>query len=479
MQRVLVLSNTKQPLMPCHPARARELLNDGKAAVFRKYPFTIILKERDTGVTQPVELKIDPGSKTTGMALVTDTKSGKLCVFGINLEHRGQQIKDALQSRSMVRRARRNRNTRYRQPRFLNRTRKAGWLPPSIMSRVYNTQTWIDKLVKFTPVSSFGIEIVKFDMQKMTNPDIHGKEYQQGTLFQYEIKEYLLELHNRTCMYCEGLSKNSILEIEHKVPRSRGGTNNISNLGIACRLCNQKKSNLFLSEWFNVLKDSARPIDKKILLNIPKIIKGIKRSLKDAAAVNATRRRISDYCLKEYSLPITLGTGAQTKFNRAQQKYTKDHWIDAACATETGSKVFIPKSSECLVVIATGHGNRQMCKVNKYGFPRTNPKGPSKVFGFQTGDITKIKNEIGRVVVRAIGYFDININNKLFNYKYSLLSLIHKTDGFKYTKPSVIKTLILDNTTNINKFIINIIKKHFTILNIVKSQTSVIVKIQV
>lgn len=69
MQRVLVISKTKQPLMPCHPARARELLRKGKAKVYRMQPFTIILHERETGETQEVEFKVDPGSKTTGIAL--------------------------------------------------------------------------------------------------------------------------------------------------------------------------------------------------------------------------------------------------------------------------------------------------------------------------------------------------------------------------------------------------------------------------
>lgn len=66
--RVLVLSNTRKPLMPCHPARARKLLSKGRAAVYRLAPFTIILHHRDDGDVQPIEFKVDPGSKTTGLA---------------------------------------------------------------------------------------------------------------------------------------------------------------------------------------------------------------------------------------------------------------------------------------------------------------------------------------------------------------------------------------------------------------------------
>jgi len=96
MQRVLVLDKNKTPLMPCHPARARQLLTRGKAAVFCQYPFTILLKERDGGDVQPIALKLDPGSKTTGIALVADFKRGKRVIWAGKLSHRGQQIRDKL-----------------------------------------------------------------------------------------------------------------------------------------------------------------------------------------------------------------------------------------------------------------------------------------------------------------------------------------------------------------------------------------------
>ena len=106
MQRALVLDKNKNPLMPCHPARARQLLTRGKAAVFRQYPFTIILKERDGGDIQPITLKVDPGSKTTGIALVADFKLGKCVIWAGELTHRGQQIRDKLLSRRVKRRFR-------------------------------------------------------------------------------------------------------------------------------------------------------------------------------------------------------------------------------------------------------------------------------------------------------------------------------------------------------------------------------------
>src|SRR5690606_33472877 len=109
---------------------------------------------------------------------------------------------DGLLSRRQSRRSRRNRKTRYRPARFLNRTRPEGWLPPSLMSRVHNITTWANRLYKFTPMTHIAMELVKFDMQAMQNPEISGMEYQQGELAGYEVREYLLEKWNRKCAYC-------------------------------------------------------------------------------------------------------------------------------------------------------------------------------------------------------------------------------------------------------------------------------------
>lgn len=141
MQRTLVLDKHKQPLMPCHPARARALLKKGKAAVFRCFPFTIILLNRAGGETQPLEIKVDPGSKVSGVAVNLHGQDHIKTVWAANITHRGHQVKEALASRVAQRSARRSRNLRYRAPRFDNRTRPAGWLPPSLMSRVHNLNT--------------------------------------------------------------------------------------------------------------------------------------------------------------------------------------------------------------------------------------------------------------------------------------------------------------------------------------------------
>lgn len=187
---MFVLDTNKQPVAPTHPARARVLLTSGKAAVFRCYPFTIILKRVVEQVeVHPLRVKIDPGSKVTGLAIVNDA-SGEV-VFVAELTHRGQDIKNSLASRRASRRSRRQRHTRYRKPRSNNRRNKGeGWIAPSLESRVCNVVTWVKRLMCVCSVMAMSQELVRFDLQLMDNPEISGVEYQQGTLQGYEVREY-------------------------------------------------------------------------------------------------------------------------------------------------------------------------------------------------------------------------------------------------------------------------------------------------
>ena len=226
MSNVFVVDTDKHPMTPVHPGRARLLLKAGKAAIYRKYPFTIILKRQvEEPAPAPLRLKIDPGARTTGLALVDDAR-GEV-IWAAELTHRGEAIKRALDKRRAIRRGRRSRMTRYRAPRFDNRKRKAGWLPPSLLSRVANILTWITRITQLCNVAALSQELVRFDLQKLENPEIAGVDYQQGTLFGYEVREYLLEKWNRTCAYC-GM-QHVPLQVEHIQPRAAGGTNRASN----------------------------------------------------------------------------------------------------------------------------------------------------------------------------------------------------------------------------------------------------------
>src|SRR6266568_813408 len=173
MSKVFVLDTTTQPLDPVHPGRARLLLKEGKAAIYRRYPFTLILKTQvDSPAVSALRLKLDPGAKTSGLALVDDA-SGEV-VWAAELGHRGASIKKRIDARRGVRRKRRSRFTRYRKPRFHNRrsSRRKGRLPPSLESRVANMLTWVGRLRRLCPIEAISMELVKFDMQAMQNPEI-------------------------------------------------------------------------------------------------------------------------------------------------------------------------------------------------------------------------------------------------------------------------------------------------------------------
>ncbi|MFK5952217.1 MAG: RNA-guided endonuclease IscB, partial [Desulfobacterium sp.] len=163
--KVFVIDTNKNPQDPVHPAAARLLLKEQKAAVHKKYPFTLILREDSKQQPEELRLKIDPGSRTTGIAVISDN-TGEI-VFAMELEHRGLRIKKLLDSRRGIRNSRRHRKTRYRKARFLNRKRQKGWLAPSLKSRVYNIKTWVRRLIKVCNIQAISMELVRFDMQKL------------------------------------------------------------------------------------------------------------------------------------------------------------------------------------------------------------------------------------------------------------------------------------------------------------------------
>jgi 5-methylcytosine-specific restriction endonuclease McrA len=419
--KIFVLNADKTPLMPCYHRRAIEMLKTGRAAVYRRVPFTIILKEyRNAPITQPVELRVDPGSKTTGLALV----SRNTVIFAANLVHRGEIIHKRLQQRAAYRRRRRTANLRYRQARFNNRTRQPGWLPPSLQSRVDNITSWASLLSKRVPLTSIAVETVRFDLQKLVNPEISGVEYQQGELFGYEVREYLLEKWHRACAYCD--AQNVPLEIDHIVPRSAGGSNRISNLTLACRTCNDAKGSQPIEVF--LAHDPER---------LARILAHRKTPLKDAAAVNATRYAIGN-ALKAFGLPTTFWSGGRTKMNRVKQGYEKDHWIDAACVGESGANVTIPFGIKAITIRAIGRGTRQVRKTDDHGFPRGGAKRTKDVRGFRSGDIAKLNQPSGKyagtyvgiVTVRARGHFDIATARGKITAPFTRFTLLQRSFGY-------------------------------------------------
>jgi 5-methylcytosine-specific restriction endonuclease McrA len=426
MSQVFVLDTNKQPLNPLHPGRARLLLKQDKAAVYRRYPFTLILKSAvEKPHLEPLRVKIDPGSKTTGIAIVDD--GGSKVVWAAELVHRGEQIKRDMDQRRAVRKNRRQRKTRYRKPRFDNRRKRTGTLPPSLESRVCNVLTWIRRLKCLCPLGAISQELARFDTQALDNPDIEGVQYQQGTLAGYEVRAYVLLKWNHQCAYCD--ARSVPLELDHLHPRSKLGSNRVSNLVAACKPCNQRKGNQDIREFLK-----AQPE------RLASILAQARSPLRDAAAVNVTRWALYER-LKSFGLPMESGSGGLTKFNRTTRDIEKTHWLDAACVGRSTPIPLITENIVPLHITAVGHGSRRMCLVDKYGFPRSKPKGAKRVKGFQTGDLvravvtsgSKQGTYVGKVAVRTRGVFNIKTEQgTVTDIHARFCTLLARSDGYNY-----------------------------------------------
>ena len=432
---VFVLDKNKKPLMPCCEKRARLLLERGRARVVRVQPFVIRLVDRtvDKSVTQPVLVKIDPGSRASGIALVRVAGDGTHAVLSlIELQHRGAQIRKALQDRAAHRRFRRGK-LRYRPARFYNRTRPKGWLPPSLRHRVDTTMSWADRLRRWSPVTGIAVERVKFDTQLMQNPEISGVGYQQGELQGYEVREYVLEKWDRCCMYCD--VQGVPLQVEHVLARSRGGSNRVSNLGLACEPCNQAKGSRPVAEY---VTDPAR---------LARIQARLKTPLRDAAMMNATRYALYD-ALVATGIPVEASTGGRTKWNRERLSVPKSHALDAACVGEVCrlSRWRHPTQG----VKAMGRGAYQRARLDRYGFPRGRLIRMKRVHDFATGD--RVRAEIptgktagvhvGRVAVRASGSFNITTaQGTVQGIRHRRCRLVQRADGYGYSLNLTIPSL--------------------------------------
>jgi 5-methylcytosine-specific restriction endonuclease McrA len=440
--RVFVLDQGHRPLMPCHPARARELLRKGRAMVHRMTPFTIRLKDRllENSEVTGVELRIDPGSKGSGIA-VTDhvVRIGQITgedfsarrgLFALELQHRGPQIHKAMMQRSARRRRRRNSNLRHRAPRHANRTRPEGWLPPSLQHRVDTTVSWATRLTRYAPVREIHVETVSFDVHALSKGErkLDGVEYQQGTLVGFEVRQYLLEKWGRVCTYCGATDRP--LQIEHIQPRSQGGSDRISNLTLACGPCNEAKGNRPLED-FLALKPEK----------LEKILKQAKAPLRDAAVMNSTRWRLQT-ALEQLGVPVHSWSGGRTKYNRTTHRMGKSHTLDAlaiGCLPPGGGIARYPVVA--LVASCTGRGTYARTRTNKYGFPRLALPRQKRHFGFATGDFVCAMvprgkyagHHTGRVAVRASGKLDIRTADGLVQSNHRHVRLLQRADGYGYT----------------------------------------------
>lgn len=399
---VYVLNKHGKPLMPCNPCKARKLLKQGKAKVKRTEPFTIQLLYGSTGYKQDITLGIDAGSKHIGVSATTKKKE----LYAADVEIRND-IVDKLSTRRQYRRARRDRKTRYRKPKFENRVRSKhkGWLAPSIESKINSHFRVVKDTYKILPVNKIIVEVASFDIQKIQDPDINGTEYQQGDQLGFEnVREYVLWRDNHTCQCCKGKSKDNVLEVHHIESRKTGG-NSPNNLVTLCRTCHKGHH--------------------KGTIKLPsKIKRGM--SFKDATFMGVMRWTFYNR-LKELYHNVRMTYGYITKHNRIENHLPKEHYIDAYCIAGNLNAERLDYYYYQKCVRKT---NRQIhkAKILKGGKKKLN-QAPKYVRGFQLFDKVQYNGKLYYVFGRrSSGYFDIRtlngdkVNNGSISYK--KLSLI-------------------------------------------------------
>ena len=414
---VHVLNMRGKPLMPTSPVKARALLKKGKAKVVQRNPFTIQLKYPTGENRQPIVFALDPGYKTVGFSAVTKKRE---LISGETILR--TDVSERITEKSMYRKGRRNRNTRYRKPRFDNRGnkkgKKAGWLAPSIQHKLDTYVNLIRKFDKILPITHINIETSPFDTQKMQNPEISGIEYQHGTLQGYEIKEYLLEKFGRKCVYCG--DENVPLETEHIIPPSRniGGTDRVSNLTIACHDCNQDKGDKTAAEFGH-----------------PEVQMMAKRPLKAAAFMNIVRSRLVDMIKKEFPQYYCESIyGYVTKYNRNKLGLEKTHANDAFVIAEGSGQI----RSKPYIVKQIRRNDRSL-QLNRKGHK---PSIRTKRYKIKPGDLVK------KVILsRSMGWNDELIKDRTV---YTVKGVFNYGDWVRLTNPIPEEKGINIKTSDVN-----------------------------
>ena len=395
---VYVLNIEGKPLMPCKEAKARKLLKENKAKIYKKEPFTIQLLFMCENQTQDITLGVDAGSKHIGLSATTKEKE----LYAADVELRND-IVDLLSTRRQNRRTRRNR-LRYRKPRFNNRvhSKKNGWLAPSVEQKIQTHFKVVEDIHKLLPITKIVVETASFDIQKIKNPEIHNEEYQQGEQLEFwNVREYVLFRDNHTCQCCKGKSKDKILNVHHIESRKTGG-NAPNNLITLCETCHKGYHNG--------------------TVELPKTIKrGM--SFKDAAFMGIMRWSFYNR-LKEIYPNVVMTYGYITKDTRIKNNLPKDHYIDARCISgnpnaEPLGYYFYQKKVRC--------HNRQIHKSNilKGGKKKLN-QASYLVKGFRLFDKVEFEGQICFIFARrSSGYFDIRKLNG---------EVIHRSASWKKLK---------------------------------------------
>ena len=375
---VYMLNCHGQPFMPCQPRKARLLLKEGKAKVVRMVPFTLQLLYGSSGYKQEVSLGIDAGAQHIGVSATTE----QMVLFEAEVQPR-TDIRALLATRRENRRARRSRKTRYRKCRFLNRKKRSGRLAPSVQHKVEAHLKTIRLVHKILPVSRTTLEVAQFDIQKIRHPEIEGKDYQQGPqLGFWNVREYVLARDRHVCQWCQGKSKDPVLNVHHIESRKTGG-DSPDNLVTLCETCHALIHRT----------RSEHEIERK------------SRSFRDATQMNIMRFRMYEQA-KEVFSHVHLTYGYLTKHVRIAHELEKSHLVDARCIS--GHPLAISDGTWYLIKLVR-RNNRQLHKATiRKGGKRQRHTAPKYVRGFRLFDCVNYQGKVCFVFGRrSSGYFDL------------------------------------------------------------------------
>ena len=406
--KVFVLNMRGQPLMPCSPPKARKLLRAGKAVPVCRTPFVIQLTVPTGETKQPITLGVDAGYKHVGLSATTAKE--ELLASEVELR---QDVTGLLSDRLALRRARRNRKTRYRAPRFDNRVRSKhkGWLAPSVENRIQAHISRIEAVCRVLPITKIVIETASFDIQKIKNPEVEGTDYQQGDqLGFWNVREYVLFRDGHVCQACKGRSKDLILNVHHIESRKTGG-DAPGNLITLCEACHKAYHAGKLKQFSPRRGASFRA----------ETFMGIMRW----TVLNRLRERHPE-------LPVTNTYGYLTKHKRIVAGLPKTHCADAFCIA---GNLNAKRWGEYLFQKQTRRHNRQIHKLTilKSGV-RKRHQAPYLVHGFRLFDKVLCKGEVGFIFGRrSSGAFDVRRldGTKISaGISYKKLSLLEKRKMF-------------------------------------------------
>ncbi len=270
-------------------------------------PFTIQLLYGSSGYTQAVSLGVDAGTHHIGVSATT----GKHVLFEAEVLPR-TDIQALLATRRQFRRQRRQRKTRYRKARFLNRKKPVGWLAPSLQHKVACHLKAIRLVHRILPVGRTTLEVAQFDLQKIRHPEIEGQEYQQGPqLGFWNVREYVLARDGHTCQWCKGKSIDPILNVHHIESRKTSG-DSPDNLITLCKTCHDLMHRTH----------QEHKLERK------------SSSFRDATQMGIIRWSIYEQA-KALFPNVQLTYGYITKHTRITHELEKSHLNDARCISGT------------------------------------------------------------------------------------------------------------------------------------------------